>query len=289
MDLEENNNRQDADNEDNYLLVERKRKILTIELNRPHKGNSLDPLILVKLRRVFIEAQEDDKVRAIILTAMGQKDFCTGIDVYSAQNLSSEQKVNIANIAGDIATLIYWGKPVVVGLNGRTMGMGVVFSSAADYSIALNNIKLQMPEVNVGIFPGASCIAIMTKVCGPRAAKRILMSGRPFDTAYAQKSDIIDEVVGSISELNSRLYEVAKDFTKKNPINLRSIKFSINSALYLNYNQTIDLETKLADWYKWEVPKVRIKELGNEFQVEYNLTGDPDALIEEYNRILKTE
>ncbi|MHA1338744.1 MAG: enoyl-CoA hydratase/isomerase family protein [Promethearchaeota archaeon] len=263
-----------------------KSRILFLKLNRPFRGNSLNPPLLVQLRKKILDAQNEKNIRVIAITAEGNKDFCTGIDVYEAQKLSNEQRINIANIAGDIATLIFWGKPVVIAINGRTMGMGVVFSAAADYRIAVKNSVFQMPEVNVGIFPGASCIAIMSKICGPSAAKTILMLGRQFDTESAIKANIIDEIVEP-ENLISTARKVAKEFAKKNPINLKSIKLAINASNYLDYNRMIKLEEELADWYNWTEPNSKHSELLEKNNIMFNFTGKPDKLIEEYESINK--
>ncbi len=268
-----------------YLISEHKGRVLSLTFNRPERGNSLFPPLLVDLRRAILAAQENDKVHVILLTGAGEKDFCTGIDIDAAKHISSTGRVNIANVAGDVATLIYFGKPVVVAINGRAMGMGVVFAAAADYRVMAAHAIFQMPEVNVGVFPGASCTAIMTRVCGVAWTRRILMSGTPFPSQDAIPARLADEVVPK-EQVPQRAGETAKEYGRKNPILLKAIKFAVTNALDVPYANQVTLETTLADWYLWPDGQKQLREVENKHNLTYVLTGNPDQLLEEYKRTL---
>jgi enoyl-CoA hydratase/carnithine racemase len=266
-----------------YLISAHKGRVLQLILNRPDRGNSLFPPLLVDLRRAFLSAQGDDKVHIILLTGAGEKEFCTGVDLESAKHLSPAGRVNLANVAGDVATLIYFGKPVVIAINGRSMGMGVVFAAAADYRVMVEHALFQMPEINVGVFTSASCTAIMTRVCGVAWTRRILMSGVPFQSQNAISAHLADEIVPR-DQVLPRALEVAKEYGRKNPILLKAIKFAVTNALDMPYMEQLSLETSLADWYQWPDGQNQLRELERKFKLTYKLTGDADQLLEEYQR-----
>ena len=263
------------------ILVEPKGKILYITINRSDRGNSLDPPTLVKLRESFIQAQRNDKIKVIILTGAGDKDFCTGIDVNAAKGLSHKGKINLANTAGDIATLIYFGKPTVVSVNGRAMGMGIVFATAADYRLIVENTLCQMPEVNFGAFPGASCIALMSRVCGISWTRKILMLGQPFTSQDALNANIIDKIV-KIEEIKKKTKKIARALSLKNPINLKAIKYATVSMPDMNYKDSIFLETALANYALWDDPTKEFSELNQKYKINYKLTGNPNELLKDY-------
>lgn len=266
------------------LQIKLDRQILSLTLNRPERGNSLDPILLCDLRKTFLEAQSNTKIKAIILTGTGEKDFCTGIDTGYARDLPAEGKLNLANVAGDIATLILLGKPTVVAVNGRFMGMGVVFTCAADYRCAVPDIICQMPEINFGIFPGANCPWIMTRVCGLAWTRRFLLSGQPLTIEDAQKANIIDEIVPR-DKLINKATEMAKEFTKKNPIIFASIKMAINSNSLLDYAQSQELENQLFNWFKWTDINSELNKLREHYKTNLPLYGDPDQLLKDYEKI----
>ncbi len=268
------------------LKIEKKGSRLYLTLNRPERGNSLDPPTLFQLREEVLKAQEEEEIKVIVLTGTGERDFCTGLDVGIAKKLSLGNKINLANIAGDIATTIYWGKPTVVGINGRAMGMGLVFSAAADYRVCVKDAVLQMPEVRSGIFPGASCIAIMGKICGISATKRMLMVGESFSPEEGTRYNLIDEILER-EAVEKRVNKVAKKFARSNDVLLRSIKTACNSAAYLDYNAMLSLESKLAGWPLWTQPQNNLKSHLKYYKLKAELTGDVDRLEREYQEILK--
>jgi enoyl-CoA hydratase/carnithine racemase len=263
------------------LLIEQKSRTISITLNRPDRGNSLDPPTIVALHEAVSAAQKQDKIQLIILSGAGYKDFCTGIDVAAGALLSSEQRLNIANVAGDIATMIYYGKPTLVAMNGRSMGMGVVFATAADYRIIRQDSVLKMPEINAGIFPGASCIALMSRVCGIAWTRRILMTGEDFTCEDALTAGIVDEIVAE-DAFQSRKDEVKSELVRKNSILLKAIKFAAVRGLDIPYREMVGLEQQLAEYYKWSKVPDALNNLPYANSWEKLLTGNPNALLEEY-------
>ena len=263
------------------LIAKRSGKILYLTLNRPERGNSLNPPTLAALRNAFVSAQDDKKIRVVHLTGSGTKDFCTGIDIQSVRDFSPEGKTNVANVAGDIATLIYHGKPTVVAINGRFMGMGTVFATAADYRLMRKEAIMQMPEVNFGAFPGASCIALMTRVCGVAWTRKILMSGSPFSGQDLIDAHITDEIVAS-DALMVKAKEIARILSRKNPQLLQLIKINTINMPDLEYMEGLKLETECANYYQWADPVKKTAEIRKKYSIEYSLTGDPEKLMKEY-------
>ncbi|MHA1452693.1 MAG: enoyl-CoA hydratase/isomerase family protein [Promethearchaeota archaeon] len=264
------------------LLPELKNKVLYLSLNRPERANSLNPPLLVELRNEILNAQKNPNVRVIVLTGMGEKDFCTGIDVASVSNFTTEGKVNLALVAGDIATLLFSGKPSIVAINGRAMGMGIVFASAADYRLMVDTCEWSMPEVTAGIFPGASCIAIMSRVCGVSWTRRILMTGQKFTPEHAIQACVADEIC-SPSERLKKTTKMARTLKTYNQINLKSIKMATIGMPDMNYDDSLNLEKELSAWYEWEDPENTLKQIIKNHSIQFTLKGDPDLLISEFN------
>ena len=254
---------------------------LKIIINRLERGNSLDPLTLVQLRKSLLQAQSNSEVKVIILTGLGNKDFTTGIDLKEARSLSKENILNLSNIAGDIATLLFYGKPSIVAMNGRTMGMGIVFAIASDYRLIVQDAIMQMPEINASIFPGATCTAIMTRVCGLTTTRKLLYFGNVFTPEYALKENIADEIVSSVEELEERTKFIASELLSKDLMTLKKIKSAINNALDLNFKTAIALESTLLNI---NLDKDFDKTI-TDFKLEYELHGNPAKLLEEYNEL----
>jgi len=266
------------------LLQELKNKVQYLTLNRPERANSLNPPLLIELRQIIMDSQQNPDVRIIILTGSGNKDFTTGIDVGSVSSFSTEGKTNLGLIAGDIATLLFSGKPSVVAINGRAMGMGIVFAAAADYRLMVDSCEWSMPEVTAGIFPGASCIAIMSRVCGVSWTRHILMTGEKFNAKQAIDARITDEIC-SPSIIDERIKKIARTWKSYNQVNLKSIKLATIGMPDLNYNDGLYLEKDLSAWYEWDHPESALQMTAEKYNLLFKLNGNAEKLLEEFKRI----
>ncbi len=200
----------------------------------------------------------------------------------SVSNFTTEGKVNLALVAGDIATLLFTGKPSVVVANGRTMGMGAVFLAAADYRIMVDSCEWSMPEVTAGIFPGASCVAIFTRVCGVAWTRRILMTGQKFTAEQALNANLADEIC-SKEDLYDSMKRIARTLKSYNTTNLNAIKQAIIAMPEMNYDDSLTLEKELSSWYEWEDPQKTLENIINNHSVRFSLKGDSDFLMAEYS------
>lgn len=260
--------------------------VLYLTLNRPDRANSLDPPTIVALRKAFLDAQSNPSIKAISLTGTGDRDFTTGIDITAAAPLGTQAIVNIANTAGDIATLIFYGKPTVVAINGRAMGMGGLFAAAADYRLIHEKAFIRMPEINIPVFPGGTAMAIFPRVCGVAWTKRIFLLGEsltPKDTLHA---NLADEIVTDRKVLSDRAREVAESLALKNSTVAKGIKLAISTALDLPYSDVLALESQLTNFYDWKSEDQELEKIAKQFNIAYHLNGDPDQLLRDYQNSL---
>jgi enoyl-CoA hydratase/carnithine racemase len=257
-----------------------------LTLNRPKRANSLDPPTIVALRQAFVDAQSDSEIKTVVLTGMGDRDFTTGIDIKAAAPMGPEAIINIANTAGDIATLIYFGKPTVVAINGRAMGMGGLFAAAADYRLMHDQAFIRMPEINIPVFPGGTAMAIFARVCGISWTKRIFMLGEPLKSENAIKANLVDELVPNTQILQQRTKEVALNLASKNTAVVKGIKLAASNALDIPYSDVLELETQLANFYGWTDEDQSLTQIAKEFNLSYQLKGNPEALLEAYRKSL---
>ena len=260
--------------------------ILTLTLNRPERANSLDPPTLVALRQAFIDAQLDSTLKVIILTGVGERDFTTGIDIKVTAPMGLEVIRNIADTAGDIATLIYFGKPTVVAINGRAMGMGGLFAAAADYRLMQDQAFIRMPEINIPVFPGGTAMAIFVRVCGISWTKRIFMLAEPLSAKESLQANLVDEIVPTNEILRQRTKQVAQNLSTKNTAVIKGIKLAASNALDIPYSKVLELEAELADYYAWTDEIQQVAQIAKDFNLDYQLKGNPEALLKAYQKTL---
>jgi enoyl-CoA hydratase len=188
------------------------RGIALVTLNRPAVRNALDPLTLRRLSEVLVALRDDDTVRAVILTGMGEAAFSAGADIRHL-NVSTPLEVRaFAMQAVDLTICIeHLGKPVVAALNGDTLGGGLEIAEACMFRVAVEGARLGHPEVRIGAVAGFGGTTRLARLIGKGRAAELLLTGRTVDAAEACVIGLVHRVVPRarlMDEIMSLLDEV---------------------------------------------------------------------------------
>ena len=166
-------------------------RILTIEINNP-PVNALALPVRVGLLQAFRAAQEDVEIDAVILQSAG-RTFVAGGDIGEFdQPTMAEPFYNEVHAAMDKLD-----RPVIAALHGSVLGGGLELAMSAHYRVALADTRLGLPEVKLGIVPGAGGTQRLPRLAGVRVALDMMTTGSPVSAAEAQELGIIDRVVQS--------------------------------------------------------------------------------------------
>lgn len=144
------------------LTVERDtaRRVATVTLNRPHRGNALDDELHAELRRAWRHLAGDAEIDGVVLTAAGSRWFCTGRDVKELAAAQQSGRELARDEAGALATgrkgfiPPSFPKPVLLALNGSVVGGGWAFVADADLAFATPTVRLLDGHAQAGQFGG---------------------------------------------------------------------------------------------------------------------------------------
>lgn len=143
------------DNEDVLVSVERGVGLLT--LNRPKSINSLTYPMAGRISAALSDWENDESVRAIVISGAGDRGLCAGGDVvaiyHSAKAGGAEARQFLANEYRLNAYMARYPKPFVALMNGITMGGGVGISAHCSVRVVTETTKMAMPEVSIGFIP----------------------------------------------------------------------------------------------------------------------------------------
>ena len=142
--------------EDDAVAYERRDAVALITINRPATLNALDIPTLTALDAAVAEAEADTDIRVLVLTGAG-KAFVAGGDI---PDLNTRQGLahyldfgeRIQNVFRRIETL---DKPTIAAINGWALGGGTELLLSTDLRIAAQSARIGLPEINLGLFPGA--------------------------------------------------------------------------------------------------------------------------------------
>ncbi len=112
-------------------------RIAYITLNNPTKANAIDKEMVPRLLAVLKDADQDNKVKVVVIKSAGNRSFCTGWDLSLLTKLTPEIMTFILTQCRDVSrTIAFLKKPVVVQIQGSAIGEGCVISLVADFGLS---------------------------------------------------------------------------------------------------------------------------------------------------------
>jgi len=213
--------------------------IATITLNRPEKRNALSFQLTEELLAAFDEI-EQSSAQVIVLTGAG-KAFCAGMDLDELQSLAGkthqENLTDSARMARVYRRLYDFPKPTIAAVNGAAIAGGTGLATMCDFTLAVPNAKFGYTEVRIGFVP-AIVSSILVWQVGHKIARDLLLTGRIFDAAEANRYGLVNEIVEP-EQLLDRAAQLAKELMQNSPSSLRVTKKLINGFIAPQLEQQI--------------------------------------------------
>ncbi|QLG50514.1 3-hydroxyacyl-CoA dehydrogenase/enoyl-CoA hydratase family protein [Natrinema halophilum] len=191
-----------------------------IVLDRPHRMNTISDGLLEELAVAIEQLEDDDQVRAILITGEGEKAFSAGADVQSmagsgtdpieAQELSKLGQSTFGKLEDCDA-------PVVAGIDGFCLGGGMELATCADLRIASERSEFGQPELDLGLLPGWGGTQRLKHIIGEGRAKEIILTAERYDTETMADYGFVNEVVDK-DDLIDRALETATELAGGPPI-----------------------------------------------------------------------
>jgi 3-hydroxyacyl-CoA dehydrogenase len=176
--------------------VPRETRVHVITLDNP----PVNALSFAYCARLFVEieaAHADDSVEAIVITG-AHGLFSAGADVNDFQHELPERAITIRDVIAAIESSI---KVHVAAVDGNCLGGGLELALACDYRVATGEAKFGLPEIMLGLLPGAGGTQRLPRLIGARAALEFMLKGSSVPAQRALELGIIDEIAtGSVVE-----------------------------------------------------------------------------------------
>lgn len=209
--------------------------IAVITINNP-PVNALSQGVRQQLSNCLQQAQSDPAVQAIVLTCQGTT-FVAGADLKEF-----DQPLMAPHLPDVLNAIENSPKPVIAGLYGSVLGGGLELALACHVRIASEHTLLGLPEVSLGLIPGAGGTQRLVRLCGALVAVDIVIAGQRLTAAQAQAIGLVDHRL--ITDLQTDAIEHAKYFIATQPFWRRTRDRSIPA------HDTADFETKVASVMK---------------------------------------
>lgn len=222
------------------VILDERAPVIEIVLNRADRRNAINRTLLNDLDAALDTAERlatdaPARWRAVILRAEGPT-FSAGLDLAAfsewAEVAGESWRDNLfatteryQRVTNKIEAL---SLPVIALLHGAVIGLGMEIALAADFRIAAEGTRLQLPETRIGLIPDVGGTTRLTRLIGPARAKEYILTGRPFDLADAERWGLVNAVVAP-EQLAARGNTLAAELAEAAPLAVRYAKKAIDS------------------------------------------------------------
>jgi enoyl-CoA hydratase/carnithine racemase len=205
------------------ILFEKDKNIAVLKINRPKALNALSREIVDLLDDKIEMLKKDKDIRVLILT--GDNNFAAGADIANMVEKTPEEAKAFL-FTSTFTKLENLEIPTIAAICGYALGGGLELALACDLRIASEDAKLGLPEINLGIMPGAGGTVRLPRLIGEAKAKELIYLGGRLTASEAYQYGIVNKVVPN-EELMTEALKMAEKLAAKAPLALRAAKESI--------------------------------------------------------------
>jgi enoyl-CoA hydratase len=216
--------------------------VATITINRPAKLNSVTQEMSYDLVAAVEWANDDDEIRAVVLTGAGDRAFCAGSDIRGLDAYATPWEFR--NRTDYCDALRALRKPIVAAVNGYALGGGLETALTCDIRIASTTASFAAPEIKLGWVGGGGMSTFLAHSIGASNASYLLMTGDAIDAQRALAWGIVTELVEP-DALLARAQAIAATIAERPPIAAETAKANVRAAYNLPQDQAIAYERDL--------------------------------------------
>ena len=192
------------------VKVERRDAVAIVTVDSP-PVNALSAAVRKGIADGVKSAQADDSVKAIVIACAG-RTFIAGADITEfgkpPQSPSLHEVIEVIENST---------KPVVAAIHGTALGGGLELALGAHFRVATKDAKLGLPEVKLGLLPGAGGTQRLPRAVGPELAVKMIVGGDPISAADAQKNGLIEEIIDGTPAVGGEAF-ARKVLAEKRPL-----------------------------------------------------------------------
>jgi enoyl-CoA hydratase len=225
------------------LIVEITDHICVIRLNRPEALNALNAALLGELSTAIREAEENERVRCLVLTG-SEKAFAAGADIAEMAERSFVDMFGADVFGPEVERIQRCRKPIIAAVSGYALGGGCELAMMCDFIIASETAKFGQPEINLGVIAGLGGTQRLTRLVGKSKSMDMHLTGRFMDAEEAERAGLVSRVVPA-KKLMEEAMAAATRIAAKSALTAMAVKEAVNRAYETPLREGILFERRL--------------------------------------------
>ncbi|WP_141216931.1 enoyl-CoA hydratase/isomerase family protein [Rhodococcus sp. 14-2483-1-2] len=203
-----------------HFSVEFVERVAVLRIDRPDKLNAIAPVFWSQLRGLIGEFEQDEEVRAVVITGAGDVAFSAGGDLaaFGEDAGIRERRDYMIDAMKGFAAVENASLPIIAAVNGWALGGGCELTMACDFVIASETAQFGMPEAGVGLVPGFGILRAPS-IIGRQWTKYMVFANVRIDAGQAFTLGMVQKVVPQEELLTSAL-DIAARVTEQAPLAL---------------------------------------------------------------------
>ncbi|RBR26961.1 uncharacterized protein FIESC28_00229 [Fusarium coffeatum] len=200
--------------------------VRVLALNRPSKRNALSQDLIAVFLEHLRSAANDDGVRVIVITG-STTFFCAGADIGEISRLDAEEARKCRYLSDLCSGMQAVRKPLIAAVEGMALGGGFELALMCDLIFAAHNSRFGLPEVTIGVIPGAGGTQRLTNAVGKFKAMQMILLGRPMPAEEARSMGLVTDLYESGTVLEHVVRDTASTLAASSPMALGLAKEAI--------------------------------------------------------------
>lgn len=209
--------------------------------------NTLSAAVVEQLGIVAEEVEQDREVIAVVITGAGSKAFVAGGNIkefpeWMGRGTAIAEKSSL-QLQHPLNKVEHLSKPTIAAINGFALGGGCELALACDIRIAEEQALIGLPEITLGLFPGAGGTQRLPRIIGMGKAKEMMFTGEPIRANEAKQIGLVNQVVPEGTALE-KAKELAHRISQFSLPALSLMKKAVDEGISTSLQEGLRIEAK---------------------------------------------
>lgn len=224
------------------ILVDIRGAVMLVTLNRPQALNALNEALIAELNEALLRAENDAGIGCTVITG-SEKAFAAGADV---KEMAEKAYVDayLSEFLSGWTKISETRKPVIAAVSGFCLGGGLELAMMCDFIIASDTARFALPEITLGIMPGAGGTQRLPRAIGKAKAMDLVLTARMMGADEAERSGLVARIVAQDKLLEEALAAAQKIASLSRPAVLMA-KETVNRSQEMSLAEGARFERRL--------------------------------------------